>query len=279
MFGLRHAFDADHIAAIDNVVRKLMQDGKSPYSVGFFFSLGQSSIVVLASIVIAATAAAMQGKLDALHNIGGVIGTTVSALFLLVIGIANLFKPHARGLDGFLKVGAGGVWSKITLEKEAHFDERRCARANTFRSTGGVILCSSSAGIMLSARTLLTVWACQRPPRAAATPRAFSAAAMVRNDLASARCISRMTRRTFAARLRVGGDGFLRRPCGLCDLPATQLQDEPWCARASRLRVAIMPQRLPLGLEASQSLGPSSLVVSTSTFGLISRSAPGSCHG
>jgi high-affinity nickel-transport protein len=98
MFGLRHAFDADHIAAIDNVVRKLMQDGKSPYSVGFFFSLGHSTIVVLASIVIAATAAAMQGKLDTLHNIGGVVGTSVSALFLLVIGIANLFI-------------LGGVWS------------------------------------------------------------------------------------------------------------------------------------------------------------------------
>jgi high-affinity nickel-transport protein len=91
MFGLRHAFDADHIAAIDNVVRKLMQEGKSPYSVGFFFSLGHSSIVVLASIAIAATAAAMQNKLDEFHDIGGVIGTTVSALFLLVIGLANLF--------------------------------------------------------------------------------------------------------------------------------------------------------------------------------------------
>jgi high-affinity nickel-transport protein len=90
MFGLRHAFDADHIAAIDNVVRKLMQEGKSPSSVGFFFSLGHSTVVVLASIAIAATATALQGKLDALHNIGSVIGTTVSALFLLVIGIANL---------------------------------------------------------------------------------------------------------------------------------------------------------------------------------------------
>ena len=59
-FGLRHAFDADHIAAIDNVVRKLMQEGKTPYSVGFFFSLGHSTIVVLASVAIAATAAAMQ---------------------------------------------------------------------------------------------------------------------------------------------------------------------------------------------------------------------------
>ena len=63
MFGLRHAFDADHIAAIDNVVRKLMQEGKAPYSVGFFFSLGHSTIVVLASIAIAATAAAMQSRL------------------------------------------------------------------------------------------------------------------------------------------------------------------------------------------------------------------------
>ena len=91
MFGLRHAFDADHIAAIDNVVRKLMQEGKAPYSVGFFFSLGHSTIVVLASVAIAATAAALQSKLDAVHDISGVIGTTVSALFLLVIGVANLF--------------------------------------------------------------------------------------------------------------------------------------------------------------------------------------------
>jgi nickel/cobalt transporter (NiCoT) family protein len=90
MFGLRHAFDADHIAAIDNVVRKLMQDAKSPYSVGFFFSLGHSTIVVLASIAIAVAAIAMQRRLDAFHNIGSVIGTSISALFLLAIGIANL---------------------------------------------------------------------------------------------------------------------------------------------------------------------------------------------
>ena len=56
LFGLRHAFDADHIAAIDNVVRKLMQHGKAPYAAGFFFSPGHSSIVVLASIAIATTA-------------------------------------------------------------------------------------------------------------------------------------------------------------------------------------------------------------------------------
>lgn len=92
MFGLRHAFDADHIAAIDNVVRKLMQDGKSPYSAGFFFSLGHSTIVILASVAIAVAAVAMHNKLDAFHNIGGVIGTTISAVFLLVIGVANLLS-------------------------------------------------------------------------------------------------------------------------------------------------------------------------------------------
>lgn len=91
VFGLRHAFDADHIAAIDNVVRKLIQEGKAPHSAGFFFSLGHSSVVVLASIVIAATAAAMQGNLEAFHDIGGIIGTSVSAFFLLIIGVANLF--------------------------------------------------------------------------------------------------------------------------------------------------------------------------------------------
>jgi high-affinity nickel-transport protein len=91
ILGLRHAFDADHIAAIDNVVRKLMQEGKQPFSAGFFFSLGHSTIVVLASVAIAATAAAMQGKTDAFHGMGGVMGTLVSAVFLIAIGLANLF--------------------------------------------------------------------------------------------------------------------------------------------------------------------------------------------
>ncbi|HXP04286.1 MAG TPA: HoxN/HupN/NixA family nickel/cobalt transporter [Stellaceae bacterium] len=92
VFGLRHAFDADHIAAIDNVVRKLMQEGKTPFSVGFFFSLGHSTIVVFASLLIAATAAVFQSKLDAFHDdVGGVIGTLISALFLLAIGVTNLF--------------------------------------------------------------------------------------------------------------------------------------------------------------------------------------------
>lgn len=88
--GLRHAFDADHIAAIDNVVRKLKQEGKSPYSAGFFFSLGHSTVVIIACIVVAAAASTLNGRLGAVRDIGGIVGTVVSASFLLIIGIANL---------------------------------------------------------------------------------------------------------------------------------------------------------------------------------------------
>jgi high-affinity nickel-transport protein len=90
IFGLRHAVDADHIAAIDNVVRKLMQDGKRPFSAGLFFSLGHSTIVVLASAAIAAAAAAMRTRLSAFQDVGGMVGTLASAVFLLTIGVANL---------------------------------------------------------------------------------------------------------------------------------------------------------------------------------------------
>ncbi|WP_428489184.1 HoxN/HupN/NixA family nickel/cobalt transporter [Rhodopila sp.] len=89
-FGLRHAVDADHIAAIDNVTRKLMQEGKRPVGVGFFFSLGHSTIVVLASVAIAATAMAFKNQFDAFQSVGGVIGTLVSALFLLAIAAMNI---------------------------------------------------------------------------------------------------------------------------------------------------------------------------------------------
>ena len=89
-FGLRHAVDADHIAAIDNVTRKLMQEGKRPIAVGFMFSLGHSTIVVIGSIVIAATALALQHRIDAVRDIGGVIGTLVSTFFLFGIAIVNL---------------------------------------------------------------------------------------------------------------------------------------------------------------------------------------------
>jgi high-affinity nickel-transport protein len=88
--GLRHAVDADHIAAIDNVVRKLMQEGRHPLSVGLFFALGHSTVVMLATIAIAATATALRARFGALQQIGGLIGTTVSAAFLLAIAAINL---------------------------------------------------------------------------------------------------------------------------------------------------------------------------------------------
>jgi high-affinity nickel-transport protein len=89
-FGLRHAVDADHIAAIDNVTRKLMQEGKRPVAVGLMFSLGHSTVVVLGSLAIAATALLLQQRVDHFRSIGGLIGTLVSAVFLLGIAMANL---------------------------------------------------------------------------------------------------------------------------------------------------------------------------------------------
>ncbi len=88
--GLRHAIDADHIAAIDNVTRKLMQEGKRPVAVGFFFALGHSTVVVLASLAVAFTANALSDELVSYRAIGGVVGTSASALFLFIIAIANL---------------------------------------------------------------------------------------------------------------------------------------------------------------------------------------------
>ena len=89
-FGLRHAVDADHIAAIDNVTRKLMQSGQRPLSVGLMFSLGHSTIVVLATIGIAATAMALQNRFGGLKETGAMIGTLVSTFFLFAIALLNL---------------------------------------------------------------------------------------------------------------------------------------------------------------------------------------------
>ena len=89
-YGLRHAVDADHIAAIDTVTRKMMQQGKRPSGVGAWFSLGHSTIVVLASIAIAATATAFQKNMEWFHETGSLIGTAVSATFLLAMALVNM---------------------------------------------------------------------------------------------------------------------------------------------------------------------------------------------
>jgi high-affinity nickel-transport protein len=92
--GMRHAFDADHIAAIDNTTRKLMADGKRPVSVGFWFSLGHSSVVfglcVLLALGVKALAAQVENDQSSLQQTTGLIGTAVSGVFLLIIGVLNL---------------------------------------------------------------------------------------------------------------------------------------------------------------------------------------------
>jgi high-affinity nickel-transport protein len=88
--GLRHAVDADHIAAIDNVTRKLMQEGRRPAAVGFFFSLGHASVVVLAVLAIAAAASAFRSRFGVWHDVGSVVGTLISAAFLLAIAVINI---------------------------------------------------------------------------------------------------------------------------------------------------------------------------------------------
>ncbi len=90
VLGLRHAVDADHIAAIDNVVRKLMQEGKRPFSVGLFFSLGHSLAIALAVAAIAAAAFAVEDRFQEFKSVGRVVGTGVSAFFLLTIAGINL---------------------------------------------------------------------------------------------------------------------------------------------------------------------------------------------
>lgn len=88
-FGLRHAVDADHISAIDNVTRKLMQDGNRPVAVGFYFSLGHSTIVVALTLAIILGAAAVKDRLPNLEGLGGFVGTGISAAFLFVIAAIN----------------------------------------------------------------------------------------------------------------------------------------------------------------------------------------------
>ena len=114
-FGLRHAFDADHIAAIDNVTRKLMQEGRRPVGVGLFFSLGHSTIVVALTIAIAVATSALQGRFDAFKSLGAIVGTLVSALFLFAIAIANIIVL-ASVWRAFQTVKSGGGFVEEDLD-------------------------------------------------------------------------------------------------------------------------------------------------------------------
>ncbi|NUP63582.1 MAG: HoxN/HupN/NixA family nickel/cobalt transporter [Nonomuraea sp.] len=112
--GMRHAFDADHIAAIDNTTRKLMHEGRRPLSVGFWFSLGHSSIVfglaVLLSLGVRSLADPVQNDDSQLHSVTGWIGTTVSGTFLYAIAFVNLLI-------------LAGIWKVFRQMRGGHFDE------------------------------------------------------------------------------------------------------------------------------------------------------------
>lgn len=121
--GMRHAFDADHIAAIDNTTRKLMADGKRPVSVGFWFALGHSSVVVLLALMIAGgtrLADRVTNEDSHTHQVLGVMGTTAAGTFLYLIAALNLVA-----LTGILKVFRSmrsGTYDEKELER--HLDSR-----------------------------------------------------------------------------------------------------------------------------------------------------------
>jgi high-affinity nickel-transport protein len=114
-FGLRHAVDADHIAAIDNVTRKLMQHGKRPLGVGFFFSAGHSTIVFGLSAAVAITAVAIKGRFYAIENFGNIAGTLISASFLVAIAVINSIVLVAV-IRTFQHVKAGGRYAGEELD-------------------------------------------------------------------------------------------------------------------------------------------------------------------
>ncbi len=129
MFGLRHAFDADHIAAVDDTVRYLLQKGQKPLGTGFFFSLGHSTVVFGLALATVFAATTVKQELPALQHFGGLIGASVSGLFLWLIGILNVLL-----LLDMLK-----IWglAKRGQHSHAHIDELLSKRGLLNRLFGG----------------------------------------------------------------------------------------------------------------------------------------------
>lgn len=115
-FGLRHAVDADHIAVIDNVTRKLMQDNKKPVTVGLFFSLGHSVIVTAMSVAIVLTTSVIQNYFPNLKEIGSVVSTGVSAFFLLLIAVINTFVLWDV-YKAFRQIQRGGTYNEQSVDE------------------------------------------------------------------------------------------------------------------------------------------------------------------
>ncbi|KAF1801290.1 high-affinity nickel-transport protein-domain-containing protein [Mucor lusitanicus] len=114
--GLRHAVDADHISAIDNVTRKLLNNNQHPVCVGLFFSLGHSTVVFITSIIVAATANAVASNIEDFSEIGGLIGTSVSITFLVLIAILNLVCMIGV-IKTMKRVKKEGVYTEVDIEE------------------------------------------------------------------------------------------------------------------------------------------------------------------
>jgi nickel/cobalt transporter (NiCoT) family protein len=127
--GLRHAVDADHIAAIDNVTRNLMQSGKRPVAVGLMFALGHSTVVIVGAAAIAGTTLTLQNRLNAFKAVGGLIGTSISVFFLFAIAALNLIALHSI-YQAFVRVRSG----KPYVEED--FDMVLCNRGFLSRIYG-----------------------------------------------------------------------------------------------------------------------------------------------
>jgi nickel/cobalt transporter (NiCoT) family protein len=127
-FGLRHAFDADHISAIDNVTRKLIAEGSRPLGVGFFFSLGHSTVVLALSLALAVAAGAIHHALPTVALYGGVVGAGISGIFLWAIGLLN-----AGVLAGIVRLAREGRRGRLD---EAQLEQQLAARGLMSRLCG-----------------------------------------------------------------------------------------------------------------------------------------------
>jgi nickel/cobalt transporter (NiCoT) family protein len=114
-FGLRHAFDADHIAAIDNTTRKLLQDGRRSMGVGFFFSLGHSTIVFSLAAALAIAAKTVNSRIPTFQDYGGYVAASVSGTFLILIGALNLLV--LLDILGVFRRMKGGQYDEQKLEQ------------------------------------------------------------------------------------------------------------------------------------------------------------------
>jgi len=129
MLGLRHAFDADHIAAIDDTVRYMLQKGEKSLGVGFFFSLGHATVVLALAIAVALGAALVSSRIPALKSVGGLIGASVSGTFLWIIGVLNVL----------VLLDLLGVWRKARAgtHDHRHLEELLSRRGLLNRLLGG----------------------------------------------------------------------------------------------------------------------------------------------